>query len=75
MNNNKRPGSDGLTTEFYQIFWNDIKYYFVNSINTSYDLGHLTQLQKQGMISLILKKDKKLTNLNNWRPITLLNID
>ena len=75
MNNNKSPGSDGLTTEFYKIFWNDIKYYFVNSINTSYDSGHLTQLQKQGIISLIPKKDKELTNLNNWRPITLLNID
>ena len=75
MNNNKSPGSDGLTTEFYKIFWNDIKNYLVNSINTSYDSGHLTQLQKQGIISLIPKKDKELTNLNNWRPITLLNID
>ena len=25
MNNNKSPGSDGLTVEFYKIFWNDIK--------------------------------------------------
>ena len=24
MNNNKSPGSDGITTEFYKIFWNDI---------------------------------------------------
>ena len=75
MKNNKSPGSDGLTTEFYKIFWTDIKHYFVNSINFSYNSGQLTQLQKQGIISLIPKKDKELTNLNNWRPITLLNID
>ena len=25
MQNNKSPGSDGITVEFYKIFWNDIK--------------------------------------------------
>lgn len=25
MKNQKSPGSDGLTTEFYKIFWEDIK--------------------------------------------------
>ena len=24
--NNKSPGNDGLTKEFYYCFWNDIKY-------------------------------------------------
>ena len=25
MNNSKSPGSDGITTEFYKLFWKDIK--------------------------------------------------
>ena len=27
MQNNKSPGSDGITTEFYKIYWSDIKSY------------------------------------------------
>ena len=75
MNNNKSPGSDGLTVEFYKIFWNDIKQYLTNSINLSYQNGSLTQMQKQGIINLIPKKDKDTSSLHNWRPISLLNID
>ena len=75
MNNNKSPGSDGITTEFYKIFWNDLKSYYVKSLNYSFDAGSLTTLQKQGIISLLPKKDKDLSSLNNCRPLTLLNTD
>ena len=27
MQNNKTPGNDGLTKEFYKTFWNEIKYF------------------------------------------------
>ena len=27
--NNKTPGNDGLTKEFYETFWNEIKYVFL----------------------------------------------
>ena len=75
MKNGKSPGSDGLTTEFFKIFWNTIKHFYINSINYSYENGNLTELQKQGVISLLPKKDKDLASLNNWRPISILNID
>ena len=75
MKNNKSPGSDGLSTEFYKIFWNDIKQFYINSINYSYSNKTLTQLQKQGIITLLPKKDKDLSLLTNWRPISLLNVD
>ena len=75
MQNNKSPGSDGITTEFYKIFWNDIKSFYIKSLNYSFENGSLTTLQKQGIISLLPKKDKNLDNLKNWRPLTLLNTD
>ena len=46
MKNNKSPGSDGITTEFYKLFWNDIKTYLINSLNYSLQNGELTELQK-----------------------------
>ena len=56
MNNNKSPGSDGITTEFFKIFWNDLKSFYVNYLNYSFENGSLTTLQKQGIISLLPKK-------------------
>ena len=75
MKNNKSPGSDGLSVEFYNMFWNDIKTYLVNSLNYSYDNGRLTELQTQSIITLIPKKNKDVQSINNWRPISLLNVD
>ena len=75
MNNNKSPGSDGITTEFFKIFWNDFKSFYVNSLNYSFENGSSTTLQKQGIISLLPKNDNDLCSLNNWRPLTLLNSD
>ncbi len=33
--NGKSPGSDGFTSEFYKLFWVDIKDLLLNSINSS----------------------------------------
>ena len=75
MKNQKSPGSDGLTTEFYKIFWNDIKEYYIKSINFSFQNGELTELQKQSIITLLPKSGKDNLLLENWRPISLLNVD
>ena len=45
--NKKSPGSDGITVEFYKIFWNNIKEVYVNSINYSFQTGSLTELQSK----------------------------
>lgn len=75
MKNQKSPGSDGITVEFYKLFWNKIKSFYLNSINYSFEIGSLTELQKQSIITLIPKQNKDITSLDNWRPISLLNVD
>ena len=75
MQNNKSPGSDGLTKEFYCAFWDVISDYVVNSFNYAFKTGQLSISQRHGIISLIPKKDKDTQYLKNWRPVSLLNVD
>ena len=75
MKNNKSPGSDGIPVEFYKIFWKIIGKYLIDSLNYSFEVNNLTVLQKQGVITLLPKKDKDTAKLANWRPISLLNVD
>jgi len=75
MANNKSPGSDGFSVEFYKFFWNDIKYLVLESFNYAFVTGEMSIEQRRGVISLIPKKDKDSRYLKNWRPISLLNCD
>ena len=72
---NKSPGNDGLTIEFYKFFWNSIKEVVVNSFNESFEKGELSISQKQEVITLLQKPGKDRLLLSNWRPISLLNLD
>ena len=74
MKSNKSPGLDGITTEFYQKFWPDLKNILVNVYNNSFDCGILPFSQRQSVLSLIFKKGDPL-QLSNYRPISLLNND
>ena len=71
---NKTPGSDGLGIEFYTFFWPDIKDLFINALNEGFQNKELSNTQRQAIIKLLHKKGDK-TNLENWRPISLLNYD
>ena len=75
MESNKTPGTDGIPVEFYKVFWNDIKPFFLASINASHAKGLLSISQRRGLLTLIPKKDKSLCYIKNWRPILLLNCD
>lgn len=72
---NKSPGTDGFPAEFYKFFWNDIKEFLLQSLNYTYAHNKLSITQRDGLITLIPKKDKDTMILKNWRPITLLNQD
>ena len=58
LENNKTPGSDGLTTNFYKFFWVDIKSFLFESYSYSYENMSLTQNQKLGILNLLPKKAK-----------------
>ena len=73
--NNKSPGEDGLTVEFYKAFWNIVGNLMVESLNYSYDHGELSNSQKRAIITLVEKKDKDRRDISNWRPISLINVD
>ncbi len=75
MENNKSPGSDGLSVEFYKFFWDDIQNLVTNSLNSALCKNELSIEQRRGVITLIPKSDKDLRYIKNWRPITLLNTD
>ena len=75
FHNGKSPGNDGLTAEFYKVFWPTLGHLLVNSLNSSFEIGELANSQKQGIIKLIEKKHKDKRHIANWRPISLLNVD
>ena len=56
MRDNKSPGNDGLTKEFYEMFWSDIKIPFFENVLFSFDIGELSISQRQSIIKLIEKK-------------------
>ena len=73
--NNKTPGNDGLSVEFYKVFWAEIGRNLVDSLNYSYHHGELSTTQKQAVITLLEKKNRDRRLIKNWRPISLVNVD
>ena len=74
MANDKTPGLDGFTTNFYKFFWPDIQETLHVSYICSFEQGELTNEQRIG-VSLIPQKDKDLRYFKSWRPISLLATD
>ena len=74
MKNNKSPGPDGFTTEFFKFFFKDIGHFLLRSYNESFNNGCLSITQYQGVITCIPKEGKPKQFLKNWRPISLLNV-
>ena len=56
--NNKSPGNDDLTKEFYEVFWEDLKTSLTLSFKSAFDKGELSSSQKQAVIKLLEKKIK-----------------
>ena len=73
--NNKAPGNDGIPIEFYRKFWSLICHPFIACVNACFEKGEMSSSQKQAVITLVEKKGKDRTLLDNWRPISLVTVD
>ena len=72
--NNKSPGNDGLTAEFYKHFSNELAPILLEVYDSWKQLGIIGISSRTGIILVIYKKgDKK--DIANYRPISLLNLD
>ena len=75
MQNDKSPGNNGLTKESCVTFWNKWKEIFLDSVSEAKEKGLLNTSQRQAIIKLIEKRDGDKRFIQNWRPISLLNVD
>ena len=73
MKNNRSPGVDGFSYEFFKVFWKQLSSFVLRGINHSYSIGELSVSQQEGIITLIPKENKSRLLLTNYRPICLLN--
>ena len=56
IKNNKTPGNNGLTKEFYETFWDELKTPLMESVNQAFHTKILSISQRQAVIKLIKKK-------------------
>ena len=74
MANNKSPGDDGISAEFYKKYWYLIGDDFTKLTEDIFKSGSLCKSQYSGLITLLYKAGER-EDIANWRPITLLNTD
>ena len=55
--NNKTPGDNGFTKEFYEDFFDLIGAALLDSLNAGFERGTLSISQRRGVISLIPKHE------------------
>ena len=56
--NNKSPGSDGFTSDFYKYFWSDIKDILLDSFCYSFRHNILSSDQRRAVLTLLPKPNK-----------------
>ena len=72
--NDKSPGSDGLSKEFYDCFWDILREDLQLTLNSAMICGNLSESQSEAIITLLYKNGER-DDIKNWRPISLLNLD
>ena len=63
--NDKSPGEDGFTVEFYKLFYDLLSENLLACLNEAYEETELTISQRRGIITLLPKEDGSLLDLHN----------
>ena len=58
MKNNKIPGTDGFSVEFYKSSWTDLGVFVVKALNEGFTKKLISATQREGLIILLPKGDK-----------------
>ena len=59
----------------YKSCWELISVPFMECVRECFNHGEMSSSQRKAIITLIEKQHKDLTLIENWRPISFMNVD